>query len=56
MRQIIFGIVFWIGWSGSLFAAENLPPEPEIEGTIQGQIEAFQMDDFKEAFSFASPN
>ena len=56
MRQLIFGVVFWIGWTGSLFAAEVLPAEPAIEGTIQSQIEAFRVDDFDGAFAFASPN
>ncbi len=56
MRRMVFAIVFWIGWSGSVFAADTLPSEPAIEGTIQGQIEAFQSDDFDEAFTFASPN
>jgi hypothetical protein len=56
MRQMIFAIAFWVGWSGSLFAADVLPAEPAIEGTIQGQIEAFQADDFEGAFSFASRN
>lgn len=56
MRQLIFGVVFWIGWSGSVFAADNLPSEPAIEGTIQSQIDAFRADDFEGAFTFASPN
>lgn len=56
MRALVFSIVFWIGWSGSIFAAEILPSEPQIEGTIQSQIDAFQADDFSEAFTFASPN
>ena len=56
MRRLVFGIVFWIGWSGSIFAADVLPAEPAIEDTIQGQIEAFQADDFAGAFGFASPN
>lgn len=56
MRRMVFAVAFWIGWSGSLFAAEVLPSEPAIEGTIQSQIEAFQADDFEGAFTFASPN
>lgn len=56
MRQLVFAISFWIGWSGSLFAADVLPAEPAIEGTIQSQIEAFQADDFAGAFTYASPN
>ncbi|MBT8415572.1 MAG: DUF4864 domain-containing protein [Boseongicola sp.] len=56
MRQLVFAISFWIGWSGSLYGAEVLPSEPAIEGTIQSQIEAFQADDFDGAFTYASPN
>lgn len=37
-------------------AAEVLPPEPGIETTIRGQMDAFQADDFATAFTFASPN
>lgn len=56
MRRLIFAVMFWIGWSGSIFAADALPAEPAIETTIQSQIDAFQADDFDEAFTFASPN
>ncbi|MDJ1015043.1 MAG: DUF4864 domain-containing protein [Paracoccaceae bacterium] len=37
-------------------AADVLPAEPGIEGTIQSQIDAFLVDDFVTAFTFASPN
>ena len=37
-------------------AAEVLPREPGIETTIQSQIDAFLVDDFAKAFTFASPN
>jgi hypothetical protein len=37
-------------------AAEVLPAEPGIEATIQSQIDAFLVDDFTTAFTFASPN
>jgi hypothetical protein len=41
------------------FLAMSLPglaQEEPIQNTIQSQIEAFQADDFAQAFSFASPN
>lgn len=38
------------------WAEDVLPPEAGIEGTIQSQIDAFLMDDFATAFTFASPN
>jgi len=56
MRQLVFGIALWICWSGTVFAADILASEPAIENTIQGQIEAFQSDDFEGAFTLASPN
>ena len=37
-------------------AADVLPREPGIEATIQSQIDAFLVDDFAKAFTFASPN
>ena len=56
MRSVVLGLVAWIGLSGAVFAAEVLPREPGIEWTIQGQINAFLVDDFDRAFTFASPN
>ncbi len=50
----------WMALSAAMVAtawAENvLPPEAGIEGTIQSQIDAFLVDDFARAFTFASPN
>ena len=40
----------------SVRAQEVVAPEPGIEATIGAQIEAFLVDDFAEAFSYASPN
>ncbi|MGI9389711.1 MAG: DUF4864 domain-containing protein [Boseongicola sp.] len=37
-------------------AAEILQSEPGIELTIESQIEAFRVDDFSDAFTYASPN
>ena len=37
-------------------AQEALPRELGIETTIQNQFEAFLLDDFPKAFTFASPN
>jgi hypothetical protein len=37
-------------------AQEALPAEPGIEATIGAQIDAFLLDDFAKAFSYASPN
>lgn len=36
-------------------AQEVLAPEPGIEATIGAQIDAFLIDDFAEAFTYASP-
>lgn len=43
-------------WAGLASAEETLAPEPGIEATIGGQIDAFLEDDFARAFTFASPN
>ncbi len=43
-------------WFGTTSADEALPPEPGIETTITAQIDAFLVDDFAEAFTYASPN
>lgn len=48
----IFAMTFWA--NGAL--AEDLAANPAIEGTITSQIEAFRVDDFAQAFTFASPN
>ena len=43
-------------WPAFPSAQEALTPEAGIEGTIGAQIEAFQVDDFATAFTYASPN
>ena len=40
----------------SLWASVSVAQEGEIQSVISSQIEAFQQDDFEQAFSFASPN
>ena len=56
MRRIILSAVLAAGLGGAVFAAEVLPAEPGIEGTISSQVEAFLADDFGTAFGFASPS
>ncbi len=56
MRQRILAIVVSLGLAFPVSAAEVLPSEPAIEQTIQSQIEAFLIDDFSRAFTFASPS
>ncbi len=51
MRKLFMSLVVIIGLAGAA-QAQNA----EIEATIGGQIEAFLVDDFDRAFSFASPN
>lgn len=48
----VLALAFW----ASTVSAEDLTPNPAIQGTIASQIEAFRADDFAEAFTFASPN
>jgi len=45
-----------IVWANSITAQDVVPREPGIEATIGAQIDAFKVDDFATAFSFASPN
>lgn len=54
MRQVmisgIFGVVF-----AALTALGVAAQQSDIEGTINRQIEAFKVDDFEEAFTYATP-
>lgn len=56
MRKTLTGLVLAAALTGSLAAQEVLAPEPQIEATIQSQIDAFLQDDFVTAFNFAAPN
>lgn len=56
MRKLIAGLTLALSMTGTLWAQEVLAPEPAIENTIQSQIDAFLLDDFETAFTFASPN
>ncbi len=56
MRRLVLAAALCIGVTGATFAQDALPSEPGIEGTIQGQIDAFRVDDFVKAYRFASPN
>lgn len=55
MRRILqmLALVLWPSLAG---AQDALPREPGIEATIGAQIEAFLVDDFATAFTYASPN
>ena len=50
MRSFLLSLVFALSFAG-LAQAQNA----EIEGVIGAQIEAFQADDFEQAFTYASP-
>lgn len=50
MRTVFFSILFCVGWVFTAHAQED-----EIRGTISSQFEAFKVDDFAQAFTFASP-
>lgn len=63
MRRAVQGFQVWVFvlligiiGIGRGDAAEVLPAEPGIENVIQSQIDAFLVDDFATAFTFASPN
>lgn len=52
----IFAILVGLMWTNAVTAQDVVPSEPDIEATIGAQIDAFQIDDFAKAFTFASPN
>lgn len=51
-----FAVLASVLWFSAAHAEDALPPEAGIEATIAAQIDAFQKDDFAEAFTYASPN
>ena len=55
MRGVLFGLFVSISTAFGAWAQSVLPPEQGIEDTIQSQVDAFLVDDFAEAFTFASP-
>ncbi len=55
MRRIAMAVIISAALAFPAAAAKVLPPEPAIEQTIQGQIDAFLVDDFAGAFTYASP-
>ena len=55
-RFQIFVVLVGLIWANVVVAQEIVPAEPDIEATIGAQIDAFLIDDFAEAFTFASPN
>ncbi|MEP1587209.1 MAG: DUF4864 domain-containing protein [Tateyamaria sp.] len=50
MRKWIFGLVLATAMTSAAWAQST-----EVESTINSQIEAFQADNFTQAFEFASP-
>ncbi len=56
MRRLAKALVISVSLASSASAAEILPSEPAIEQTIQRQIDAFLVDDFARAFTYASPS
>lgn len=55
MRRVLLGLLSGLALAGMVRAQEALTPNPQIESTIQSQIDAFLKDDFGAAFEFASP-
>jgi len=51
MRKWMIGMLLAVGLAGSAMAQGT-----QIEDVISGQIEAFKMDDFAQAFTFAAPS
>ncbi len=55
MRTYVIGLFLAVSMAFAASAQSVLPPEQGIEDTIQSQVDAFLVDDFAEAFTFASP-
>lgn len=53
---LVLTILIGVAGAARSEAADVMPAEPGIENTIQSQIDAFLVDDFATAFTFASPN
>ena len=56
MIGLLRAVVVSVFLTGPVWAQDVQPADPAIEGTIQSQIDAFLVDDFATAFTFASPN
>lgn len=56
MKHLVFALFAALFMVGAAPAQEAVAPNPEIESTIQGQLDAFQADDVATAFSFAAPS
>ena len=54
MRGFFLALGFIIAWAG-FAAAPAEAQEADIQGVITSQIEAFKVDDFDTAFTFAAP-
>ena len=55
-RLQIFAALIGLMWANVVVAQDVQPAEPDIEATIGAQIDAFLIDDFAKAFTYASPN
>lgn len=49
-RRLLIGLIFVLGFAGSAQA-----DDAAIRDVIASQVDAFQRDDFEEAFTYASP-
>lgn len=56
LKVIALAVALGVAQLGDARAQVAMAPEPGIENTIQSQIDAFLIDDFATAFTFASPN
>lgn len=55
MRAIVLSLLLIVSATWAM-AQEVLAPNPDIEATISGQLDAFIAEDPEQAFTFASPN
>ncbi|WP_146590062.1 DUF4864 domain-containing protein [Puniceibacterium confluentis] len=56
MKRLIVAVLTVLSLVTTAWAQEPVARNPEIESTIQRQIDAFKADDLATAFSFAAPS
>ncbi len=56
MKHLLFALFSVLFLSSAASAQETLARNPDIEGTIQSQMDAFVADDVATAFTFAAPS
>lgn len=56
MRRFLTGLIMSLAFASGVMAQEVQPDNPDIQGVIRQQLDAFLADDVETAFTFAAPN